>query len=114
MGVVLGSISSISSCSVKYWIELVWIRGGILIEGIPFGVRSRSYWWLRAPVADSCYSVYSGQLPWRVSVTELGLNGQVCGFVLARRAPVRTFYTSNGGLLRDSSVNISIVRYSGV
>jgi hypothetical protein len=42
--VVLGSISSISSCSVKNWIESVWIRGGILIEGIPFGVRSRSYW----------------------------------------------------------------------
>ena len=76
----------------------------MLIEGIPFGVRSRSCWWLRAPVADSCYSVYSGQLPWSMSVTELGLNGQVCGFVLARRAPVRTFYTSNGGLLRDSSV----------
>ena len=51
MEVVLGSINSISSCSVKYWIESVWIRGGILIEGIPFEVRSRSYWWLRAPVA---------------------------------------------------------------
>jgi hypothetical protein len=50
------------------------------------------------------FSVYSGQLPWRVRVTELGLNGKVCGFVLARRAPGRTFYTSNGGLLRDSSV----------
>lgn len=38
MEVVLGVISSISSCSDKYWIESVWIRGGILIEGIPFGV----------------------------------------------------------------------------
>ena len=50
MEVVLGIFSSISSCSVKYWIESVWIRGGILIEGILFGARSRSVQRLLGPV----------------------------------------------------------------